>query len=76
MKLGRDFGDRLEVLVGLSGEERVVTNPDDSLKEGETVRIAPEQGRDRGKPSRFLSALRSGRFPCRAGNLTEGPPCI
>ena len=41
VKLGRDFGDRLEVLVGLKGDERVVTNPDDSLQEGAVVRIAP-----------------------------------
>ena len=42
--LGRDLGDRIEVLVGLNGNERLVTNPDDSLREGESVQVAPEQG--------------------------------
>jgi len=38
VKLGRDFGGEIEVLVGLSGDESIVTNPDDSLTEGTKVK--------------------------------------
>ena len=37
--LGRDFGNTVEVLSGLSGQELVIDIPPDSLVEGETVRI-------------------------------------
>jgi RND family efflux transporter MFP subunit len=37
---GRDFGDAVEILSGLSGDERVVLNPPDSLTAGQTVRVA------------------------------------
>jgi RND family efflux transporter MFP subunit len=43
VQLGRDLGDKIEVLVGLKGDEQLITNPDDSLREGEKVQIAPEQ---------------------------------
>ncbi|MGE5647267.1 MAG: efflux RND transporter periplasmic adaptor subunit [Acidobacteriota bacterium] len=35
--LGRDYGPIVEVLSGLSGEERVIVNPTDDIKEGEVV---------------------------------------
>jgi RND family efflux transporter MFP subunit len=38
--LGRDFGTEVEVVSGLDGSEKVITNPPDSLVEGEEVRIA------------------------------------
>ncbi len=38
VKLGRDFGGEIEVLEGLTGSETLVTNPDDSLTEGESVK--------------------------------------
>ena len=38
VKLGRDFGGEIEVLEGLTGSETLVTNPDDSLTEGEAVK--------------------------------------
>ncbi|MGA0559825.1 efflux RND transporter periplasmic adaptor subunit [Larkinella sp. VNQ87] len=37
--LGRDYGTTLEVLSGLQGQEQVVTNPNDRLKDGQQVRI-------------------------------------
>jgi hypothetical protein len=43
--LGRDFGTEVEVVSGLDGSEKVITNPPDSLVEGEEVRIAT-QGAD------------------------------
>jgi len=42
VKPGRDFGGEIEILEGLKGDERVVTNPDDSLTEGTKVTIAKE----------------------------------
>ncbi|WP_421826464.1 hypothetical protein [Larkinella sp.] len=36
---GRDLGTNLEVLDGLQGQEQVVTNPNDRLKDGQQVRI-------------------------------------
>lgn len=38
--LGRDFGTEVEVLSGLNGNEKVVTNPPDSLVDGQEVRVA------------------------------------
>lgn len=40
---GRDFGETVEILSGLSGGERVVSNPPDSLAEGDVVRVAAPQ---------------------------------
>ncbi len=37
--LGRDFGDNVEVLSGLSENAAIVENPPDSLVEGEIVRV-------------------------------------
>jgi len=43
--LGRDFGNEVEVVAGLTGEEIVITSPPDSLVSGEQVRIAvPAKG--------------------------------
>ena len=39
LKLGRDFGQTLEILDGLTGGDRVIINPPDSLAEGQTVRV-------------------------------------
>ncbi len=38
--MGRDFGTEVEVVAGLDGNEKVITNPPDSLVDGEEVRIA------------------------------------
>jgi RND family efflux transporter MFP subunit len=37
--LGRDYGTTLEALSGLTGQERVVTNPNDRLRDGQKVRF-------------------------------------
>lgn len=37
--LGRDYGNVIEVTTGLTGDERVITNPNDRLKEGMKVRL-------------------------------------
>jgi RND family efflux transporter MFP subunit len=38
--LGHDFGSDVEVVAGLTGDEKVVVNPPDSLVDGQMVRIA------------------------------------
>jgi len=40
--LGRDFGTEVEVIAGLQGNEWVITNPPDSLLDGEEVRVAAQ----------------------------------
>ncbi|MGA9777483.1 MAG: efflux RND transporter periplasmic adaptor subunit [Limisphaerales bacterium] len=40
VKLGRDFGDIIEVVDGLSTNDRVIDNPPDSIAEGMSVQIA------------------------------------
>jgi len=39
VKLGRDFGQTIEVLAGVSPQDRVIVNPSDSLASGATVSI-------------------------------------
>jgi RND family efflux transporter MFP subunit len=41
LKLGRDFGNTVEVLAGVSATDRVILNPSDGIAEGMTVRLAP-----------------------------------
>src|SRR5215469_2034142 len=38
--LGRDFGNEVEVLTGLNGDEHLIVNPPDSIVSGEPVRMA------------------------------------
>ena len=40
VKLGRDFGNIVEVLAGLDENDRVIDNPPDSISEGMTVQVA------------------------------------
>ena len=40
VKLGRDFGNTVEVLTGLSATDHVIVNPPDGVSEGMTVRLA------------------------------------
>ncbi|HLY63008.1 MAG TPA: efflux RND transporter periplasmic adaptor subunit [Terriglobia bacterium] len=44
--LGRDFGNEVEVIAGLNGDESVVLNPPDSLVTGETVRTSPSSAEE------------------------------
>jgi RND family efflux transporter MFP subunit len=41
VKLGRDFGNIVEVLAGLNPDDRAIVNPPDSIADGMTVQIAP-----------------------------------
>jgi RND family efflux transporter MFP subunit len=37
--VGRDFGDEIEIRVGLKGDEKVIVSPSDDLREGDRVDI-------------------------------------
>jgi RND family efflux transporter MFP subunit len=47
--LGRDFGNEVEVVSGLNGDEQLITDPPDSVVEGEAVRVVPA-GQPQEKP--------------------------
>ncbi len=38
---GRDFGNTIEIVSGLNGDEAIILSPPDSIVEGQQVRIAP-----------------------------------
>jgi multidrug efflux pump subunit AcrA (membrane-fusion protein) len=40
VKLGRDFGQTVEILEGITASDRVIMNPPDSLADGMSVRVA------------------------------------
>ncbi|MFL9923925.1 efflux RND transporter periplasmic adaptor subunit [Herbaspirillum lusitanum] len=47
VQLGRNYGLTVEVLDGLTGDEKLVLNPSDSLAEGDEVALAPaKEGKD------------------------------
>jgi len=47
VQLGRDFGNEAEVLSGLVGEEKLVSNPSDDLHEG--MRVVVTRAADAGQ---------------------------
>jgi RND family efflux transporter MFP subunit len=42
VRLGRNFGDAVEILSGVTGGERLVVNPADSLAEGDQVQVVAD----------------------------------
>ena len=48
--LGRDFGNTVEVVSGLTGTELVVVNPPDSLTDGQSVTVMPSEPVKRSQP--------------------------
>jgi RND family efflux transporter MFP subunit len=49
VKVGRNYGENVEVLDGISGAEQLVLNPPDSMAEGDQVAIAPNPAAPAGK---------------------------
>ncbi|MGQ9750534.1 efflux RND transporter periplasmic adaptor subunit [Desulfosoma sp.] len=43
VKLGRDFGQSMEILSGVKPEDQVIINPPDSLSDGALVSVMPEK---------------------------------
>jgi RND family efflux transporter MFP subunit len=41
--LGRDFGDFAEITTGLTGQERIISNPPDSIVDGEHLNVHTEK---------------------------------
>jgi RND family efflux transporter MFP subunit len=48
--LGRDFGDFAEITTGLTGQERVISNPPDSIIDGERLNVQAEKRQTAGTP--------------------------
>ena len=44
VKLGVDYGTRVAIAAGLTGQERVMINPPDAIVDGATVRVVPAPG--------------------------------
>ncbi|HEX9470481.1 MAG TPA: efflux RND transporter periplasmic adaptor subunit, partial [Bradyrhizobium sp.] len=40
VQLGRDLGDSVEIIAGLSPSDRIIDNPPETLTAGDTVRVA------------------------------------
>jgi RND family efflux transporter MFP subunit len=47
VKLGRDFGQTIEILAGVGPKDRVIVNPSDSLATGATVSVAPSAKKEK-----------------------------
>lgn len=47
VQLGRDLGSEVEILTGLSGEERLITNPADTLTEGQQVQLQTDHAKEK-----------------------------
>ncbi|HEY0145078.1 MAG TPA: efflux RND transporter periplasmic adaptor subunit, partial [Methylovirgula sp.] len=43
IKIGRDYGDRVEVLSGLTDKDQVIINPSDSLISGIAVHVVADR---------------------------------
>ena len=50
LTIGRDLGDSVEVLQGLTSEDAVVVNPADSLEQGEKVVVTAQTSEGAGAP--------------------------
>ena len=47
IKLGRDFGQTIEILAGVSAGDRVILNPSDSLTTGAVVSVVEADGKEK-----------------------------
>jgi RND family efflux transporter MFP subunit len=48
--VGRDFGNTVEILSGLNGQEPVVVNPPDSVESGEPLRVVTDRAGSGARP--------------------------
>ena len=58
VQLGRDFGDSVEVMAGLSPQDRVIDSPPETLQNGDAVQLAAAPGGGRGETQSAASAAR------------------
>ncbi|MES2032174.1 MAG: efflux RND transporter periplasmic adaptor subunit [Pseudomonadota bacterium] len=61
VNLGRDFGDSVEILAGLSISDRVINNPPETISEGEQVRV--DQPQSQTPTSQSVNASATGKSP-------------
>ena len=47
IKIGRNYGESVEVLEGVTTEDQLVLNPSDSLNDGDQVAVAPPTAHSR-----------------------------
>jgi multidrug efflux pump subunit AcrA (membrane-fusion protein) len=52
VQVGRDMGSEIEIVSGLSGSEQVVTNPVDTLTDGQQVQVVPPASQTNEKEKR------------------------
>jgi len=45
VELGRDFGTRIDIASGVSAADRVISNPNDAVVSGESVRVVSSTGK-------------------------------
>jgi multidrug efflux pump subunit AcrA (membrane-fusion protein) len=59
VQLGRDLGDSVEVIAGLSPSDRIINNPPETLTAGDTVRVAAATSQAPATPQPAAPALPS-----------------
>jgi hypothetical protein len=75
VKLGRDFGQVVEILGGVSPTNQVIINPSDSLASGMTVRVAEVVKMETLMPAQGMpGAGRSGQGMPGGGMSGQGMP--
>ena len=52
VKLGRNFGETVEIAEGLQGNEVLVLNPSDALAEGDKVQVVADAKQPAGVPGK------------------------
>jgi hypothetical protein len=52
VRIGRNYGEAIEVLDGIAGTDQLVLNPSDSLNDGDQVAIAAAPAKDEKKEAR------------------------
>jgi hypothetical protein len=72
---GRDFGNTVEVVNGLTADDLVIVNPPDSITDGAQVRIAKPQQNQQGKPGQQGGQQGQGQGGGQAGQWQgqQGP---
>jgi RND family efflux transporter MFP subunit len=71
VRILRDLGTEVEIAGGLSQEERVVTNPPDSIVDGEEIRVMQAAGETTPGPSRSRRADKHGGPPKTAEEIAQ-----
>jgi membrane fusion protein, multidrug efflux system len=75
--IGRDYGTTLEILDGVSTEDRIVINPSDSLEEGQVVNLAPPspgQGQDQSAAQQPQTTRQEENLPEQQQSNLPGQP--